>query len=473
MADIKYNTMRFLTDEFNPYVRQALLVSNEPINLTNFNQIDQITVLGNEPEGSKRRFMFKMDNKVYKFSGSNAVEYTGDVTLSNVLANGNTASELESVRGNRTLVGKNIYPIIALYTTTQDAPSAKLTFAASLVQEVLDKVVEHTATTFGGDATILGFTWDTTIVGNASVVFRLQLRQNGTWTDYMTITEARGQTADAMRVKFIYHVDAVDGNNAATSKKFNALISKDVNFLVYGDVAYIISNTKYCVRNLSGAVLVVRHEDLDGGSLDADVSYQVTRVRTTGVALGNATGAEQTFTLTEDIFPWSIALYVGGTKTTDFEFDTADRSIKLLANAANNGKAVTIDYMYNRTDEVWQPMTRDLVQPTGDGYYATRFALANPLFDSENLTTALIRIKLNRGKGTSTVKKTGNGSEQVATLSHVVDDVSCDAPDWYLDYEDDTAKVHFTAPSGQAVKINYSWHGKTPVVLGWDVVYSA
>ena len=31
MSDIKYNTMRFGTDEFNPFIRQALLVSKSPV----------------------------------------------------------------------------------------------------------------------------------------------------------------------------------------------------------------------------------------------------------------------------------------------------------------------------------------------------------------------------------------------------------------------------------------------------------
>ena len=291
----------------------------------------------------------------------------------------------------------------------------------------------------------------------------------------MTITEARGQTAQGFKTKWIYHVDAANGNNSVKVRRFKVHWSPDTNSKVYGDVAYIYSNTKYCIRNLSGAVLVVRHEDLDGGSLDADVSFQVTRTRTYGVALGNATGSEQTFTLDKDIFPWSITLYVGGTKTTNFEFDTADRSIKLLANSANAGKAVTIDYMYNRTDEVWQPMIRDSVQPTGNSLYATRFALPNPDFDSKNLTTALIRIKLNRGRDTSTVKKTGTGSEVQFTLPHLPDDIDCDCEDWGFDWDESSGKwyCHFNAPAGQQVTFTYSWHGKTPVVTGWSVVYSA
>ena len=138
MSDLKYNTMRFGTDEFNPYIKQALLVSNSPVNLSNFNRLDQITVQGNEPDGSKRRFMFKMDNKVYKFSGQNLVEYTGDVDSDNVLSSGNTTAQLEAVSNNSQLVGKNIYPIIALYAETENLPTAKISFKASLVQEVLD-----------------------------------------------------------------------------------------------------------------------------------------------------------------------------------------------------------------------------------------------------------------------------------------------------------------------------------------------
>lgn len=478
MSDIKYNTMRFLTDEFNPYIKQALLVSNEPIDLTNFNRLDQITILGNEPEGSKRRFLFKMDNKIYKFSGQNLVEYTGTVDIENVLANGNSAAQLEAVNNNSTLVGKNIFPIIALYSESENLPSAKIVATASLVQEVLDLEHERNPLYFhdeitrpdGGrvDGTILGFTWDIETNGNAQAGFKVQLLQNGEWTNYLTLTEAKGQTAQGVRSKWYYHVDAVDGINSVKIERFYAHWSPDTNFKVYGDTAYLTSVIKNFGLPLKSCVLVVRYEPLDGGSISADVAFLKNRKHVSAKVLGDINSAQKSFNLDENFIPSSLKLFINGVETTNFTFNTSDNSITLPADNDRAQATVSADFTYDDDNEIWLPMDADQPEPADNGLFTSRFFLNNPY--NYSTPRAAIRLTINRGRDTKSTTRVATGQQQSITFSKEPDDISCDANDW--DFDDDTNVLTFTSTEGQTVNVSYSWHGKTPVIRGWQAAFT-
>lgn len=478
MSDLKYNTMRFLTDEFNPFIRQALLVSNAPIDLTNFNRLDHFTVQGNEPTGSKRRFLFKMDNKVYKFSDQNLIEYTGTVDLDNVLANGNTAAQLEAVSNNRQLVGKNIFPIIALYTESQDAPSAKIIATASLVQEVLDFEKEHDVKSFYDETvdpegrrvlgTILGFGWDVETNGNASADFKVQLmNQDGEWSDYMELSAAKAQNAKAVRPKWFYHVDAVDGINSVKIKKFYIYWSPDTNFKVYGDSAHLTSVIKNFALPLKSCVLVVRHQPLDGGSLQAHVSFQKNRSYVTSEDLGyKSSGIYQT---AHPFIPASLKVYVNGNRAEQFTFqDDCQHFSVAESHWASAPYNVTCDYSYNSTDEVWLPMDADTPEPADNGLYTSRFFLKNPY--DYSTPSAAIRLTINRGRDVKSTTRVATGSAQSISFSKEPDDITCDADDWSFD--DETNVFTFTAPEGQTVNVSYTWHGKTPVLTGWQAAFA-
>ena len=466
----QYNTMRFLTDEFNPFDRAALIVSNIPVDLSAYNCLNSISVLGDEPTGTTRRFLFKMsDDVLLKFSGQNLVIADTTLTLDNVLANGNTPAQVQAVVNNHQLVGDLIYPIIAMKSTNETPPTCKLEFAASCDLDILDFENEATIRYFynnDGDrieAQFLGIEIDAEITGNASADAKISLLQNGTWTDFLAVKDARGQTATAFKIKRFYHVDACDGTNSVKIKHVRVYYSPDQDFKVYGDVAYIYSNLKYAYLNLAHCVFVVRHEDLDGGSIDADVSFQKTRYITKQHELGQVTSAEVTFNLPrKDIFPDTLAVYLDGVLTTDYDFDLNEGTITFAADPLRATQLCTVTYNYNCEEEVWLPMVKDAAQHTGNGLYTTRFALPNPDFDTKNLTISLVRLKISRGRETTTFSKTATGSTQ--TVKSIVYD------DDLLDY--DTFVLSFSAEAGTTVTGSYSWHGKTPVIRGWSVVWN-
>lgn len=483
---LKYNTMRFGTDEFNPYIKQALLVSSAPLDLSNYNRLDKITVLGNEPEGSKRRFMFKMDNKVYKFSGQNLVEYTGTVNIDNVLDNGNTAAQLAAVSNNSQLVGKNIFPIIALYTESANLPTAKIEVSASYTVEVLDFNNEENPMYFydeitdpsGGrvEGTILGFSWDIETNGDAEAGIKVKLLQNGEWSNYMTLTEAKGQNAKGVQPKYYYHVDAVNGTNSVKIKKFYVHWSPETNFRVYGDTAYLTSVVKNFGLDLKSCVLVVRRAKLDGGSISADVCFQKTRKSVSGLTLGVAGSNPGTSLNTaaweghcSNIIPNTIKLYANGNQIDKFTFDGATDTFLVDAKeAANlNYATITADFQYDADDETWLPMTADDPEPADNGVYTSRFFLENP---GKHKQLGAIRIAVTRGRDVKSTTRVATGEEQTIQFSREPDEIESDADFWVFD--DETNIFTFTSPAGQTVNVSYSWHGKTPVLYGWQAAFT-
>ena len=476
-----YNTMRFLTDEFNPSIRKALLVSNTPVNLTNFNRLVSITVQGNEPANTSRRFMFKMDNKTYKFSGQNLVEYTDTVSIDNVLSDGNSASQLQAVANNTQLVGKNIYPIIALYSDVDDVPTAKLTFNVATVQESLDYTKENNAKAFYSEdpsvinsitGTILGFDWDIDTNGNAQGGIKIKLLQNDTWSNYLTLTEALGQNATKYQTKYYYHVDAVDNNNSVKIKSFNVHWSPDTDFRVYGDTAYLTSIVKNFGIGLTGCVLVVRHESLEGGSLLAHCCFQKKRKSVSGEDLGYVSSG--TYTTAHKFLPSTLKVFVNGNVAEQFTIFPDNQHFHVAESQwASSPYNVTCSYMYDADAETWLPMTADTPQLTVDGnLYTSRFYLDNPN-DAKQL--GAIRLTITRGRNTQSTTRVATGVEQRVVFSHTPDEVFCDADDWYSDYDVTTAQssVYFTSTAGQTVNISYTWHGKTPVITGFTAGFTA
>ena len=104
---LQYNTMRFATDGFS-FNKQAWLVSKTPFDATEQTNIDGFAVDGLQPAGSMRKVMFLVDGQLTRFVDGVPTPAGGEVTLDNVLTNGNTAAELLSITDVPAFVGKKI-----------------------------------------------------------------------------------------------------------------------------------------------------------------------------------------------------------------------------------------------------------------------------------------------------------------------------------------------------------------------------
>lgn len=478
---LTYNTMRFLTDEFSLYSKSGLLISKDDyLDLTDINKIERFTISGAEPSGSSRRFMFKVDDKVYTFNDQNPVEYTGAITTDDVLTYGNTAAQVENVKNFTAWNGKKVYPIIALYTDVPDTPTAKISVTSTVGSETLDKeyfwIFDFNPENLGTEnLIILDFKTSPTVTGAASVTFLGKEGGQPRVADgYVPVENFIGKSvvAKGFNVKAVAHVDEVNGVNSAIVGRMSLLSTTDpFASTVYGEIAELYTIRKNYYLPLKTCAVVLKHASLNNGaSLNVYyfVSSNVKTVKLKSIAVG--TGTEQTVTLdTSKYFdPFSFQLYFDGVETTDFELATNSNIVKFTA---PNGAGVSASYNYNFGEEVWHKMTPDPTQyDISDGRFVTRYYAD---IDEKNATYGGFKIVFYRPEDGDpiTITRVATGAQEQVVLKYNPDHIECDADEWSINRT--TLILTYTAKAGETVTIIYGRQAPNPKVYsftaGWSV----
>lgn len=486
---LTYNTMRFGTDTFTastddggPVIgaRQALLVSNEALDATAATTVDNFVVNVSQPSGTQCAFMFKIDNKVYKFNGSNLSEYTGEITADNVLANGNSVAQISALSNITPLVGKLIYPIIALKSSGTTNPTAKIGLKVSTSTATKSKTVTTAQFALpsppGTVPLISDIAVDSDTTGNGSVKVTARIKDaSGTWSAYKALTYPANKTATDIQFKIVYSVE----NIGVDSAKVNSITVNYTanNGAVVGNDAEIFSVIPDFETNLRLCYLVIRHKKLVDSRINAFASFFPTPKHREFVSIGNGTGAQLSYTLGDSgvpdrqIDPHSLRVYIDGVLTSSYEFNTETSEITLTA---PSGSSILADYDYDCGLETWHPMTLEFFQqPYHDGTYMTRFSYALP--DDSDATLANIRIQLLRPTGTVTSQSLGKatGKAQKIVLPHVAKPgtISFNAASYSYDF--DTRVLTFTAAKNTNLKISYSYIGEQHKIFSWAAGWSA
>lgn len=156
------NTMRYATDEF-AFNKSSLLTSKVPFDTAGQTSIDGFTIKGTEPIGTSRRFMFKVDDKLWIFSEGEPTEHTGTGDFEDVIENGNTAADLETVTSVPDWVGKKIYPLIALSAPVDaNVPTVNLALNVTSDSEIYERIGDTAEIKFGKSSQIIYVNADTT-----------------------------------------------------------------------------------------------------------------------------------------------------------------------------------------------------------------------------------------------------------------------------------------------------------------------
>ena len=482
-----YNTMRFGTDVFTasdeetPVIgtRKALLISKEALDASNATSVTSFVFGGDAPSGTKRRIMFKIDNKFYRFVDGTLTEYTDEINVDNVLTNGNKPLTLQNISDLSALVGKSIYPIIALQSCNSDSPSVKIGLNTSNYTETKSKTVTSAQFTLpspvGVTPKIVAITPDLTCSGDASVTITVRLKQpNGSWSSYMQLADAENLDATAAQFKIVYKVVNVGSDSA----KVNSIA---VNYLanlenVTGDYSDLFSVIPNFETDLRLCYLVVRHKKLIDSTIEAFANFFVTPKRRERIFIGEGTGDIAQFILGVDgnrdsqIDHSSIRIFVDGVQTSNFDYNTEVSEITI--NAAS-GKSILASYDYDCGLEVWHPMDVEFFQqPYFDGSYMTRFSYILP--DDADTSIANIRIRFTRPFGSVNNQSLGSatGKTQQIALPHVAvpDSISLNAD---FSYNQDTRILTFVAAKNTDLKLSYDYFGEQHKIYSWAAGWSA
>ena len=271
------STMRYGSDNF-AFSKSAMLTAKQPLDASTQTAVEGFIISGTEPANTTRRFLFKIDDKLYYFVNNNltAYPYTGE--LEDILQYGNTAAQVTALTSIPALVGKKIYPIIALSAPDgiSTFPTAGISLKVRTSTEVYDKSVESAeydlASVGGATPRIAEIQANTACTGNASASVTCRLKVGEDWSDWMTLAAAKDQNANAVQFKLNYKVTSLDGTDSA---KISSILIKHTlgAALVSGDVAELYSIVQSYETDLKTCYLVVKHKRLIDSRLEAYVNF--------------------------------------------------------------------------------------------------------------------------------------------------------------------------------------------------------
>lgn len=493
------NTMRFGTDTFGSaltfvdeptgaddpstattsFLKKALLVSKQPLDCTNKSYVDQFVITGNEPQGSQRRLIFKIDNALYYFKNNALVSYPYAGAVDDVINYGNTVATLNNLSNITGFVGKKIYPIIALQAPTDadNFPTIKIGLATRTNDDQLNYTAESAIYDIADTPeTITDITAETNLVGNADVTITVRLRNQDTWTSYMTLAQAVDNQADAVQFKIKYSVSTANGSESAQVKSITVSHTSGQS-IVTDTQANLYSKVQSYGIDLQTAYVVVRHDPLVDSTVEAYVNFMPEPKHKELVPLGTATGTQQEKPLGEsNIVPTSIRLYQDGQPFYDFDFSTA---LGTVIYKAKTGSTVYASFDYDYGTEEWLKMTAEEPQPYNDddGTYSTRFT--DTTDNPTDMKIANVRIKITRNTGTVSSESLGKatGKTQLFVLKH---SARASTIKLYQDgqefdnfsYDEDSGILTVSASKGKALTANYSWKGKPVVIRSFAAGFS-
>lgn len=477
---LQSNTIRFGTDEFI-FAKQALLVSKIALDTSGQTSVEGFSIQGIQPSGTTRKILFLVDNKYWKFSGQNLVEYKGPVTLEGVLANGNTVDEVVTVSSIPDWVNKKIYPIIALEAPVDATvlPTIKVGLKVKSNTEIFERTIDTAIIEIGNEGAtpqLVELKAETTTTGNANVEVSVRIRNGDTWTAFMTLPNAEGKDAQAVQFRAQYRVGTTTGTDSARVDNIKFRYTTGVT-AVSGDIAELYSVVQDYGSDLSTAILSIRHKKLADSIINAYVSFLQPTKRRTLIPIGTASGSSEQFVLGVDgvrdvgIDQKTIQLYADGAPLMSFSYNTEVSEVTLTA---PTNSAITASYEYNHQREVWREMTKDIdQQPYDDGTVQTRFSYSLNDDEEKGLTVANVRMQLYRTSGSvdREVLGVGTGGVQMFVLRHAAKEetIECNA-DW--SYNADSQIITCVAPRGTEIVAKYDWLGEQHVLYSWTAGYT-
>lgn len=467
--------------------KYALLISRTPLDCTNKSAVTGLVFGGTAPAYTLRRLMWRIDNKNYTLNASgNLVEYTGEITAENVIADGTAPIDLAALTSIPGFVGKKVYPIIALRAANNAAqmPTIKFSLKAQTATNNLSYTTETPVFELTNDSSvprIVAITANTQLTGAGAVDVKVKIRnREEIWSDYMALAAAADLEAAAVQFRFAYSVSSPGGTDAAQVK--SVVVEHTLGkTIVSGDDAELYSNVVNYSVPLQMCIATVRHEPLQDSTIEAYVNYMRPPARRELIQIGTGNGSRQELVLGVNGVPdlnidvSSVLIYVDDQLISNFEANSAAGTVVL---SAASGKAIFASYDYNHDMEVWRKMSLVTTEPyTDDGEtFVSRFEYVLPDDDATNKTIANVKFVLKRNTGTVTNFNLGNatGKKQLLSLAHLpkMDSISFNNANVQWNYDENSNILSVVAPKNTALVISYNWIGAPINIRSWSAAFT-
>lgn len=470
----------FTPPEFAFEVKAGLCISKSPINLLDKTSITGITTEGIQPANTSRHVAFKVDDawKKLTIASGGAATLTNlatqNITAASLISEGNTAAELANVTSVPGFVGKLVYPAVALYAG--ESATVMPTFGMTIEGEINTTINTYTYTDYSqeyvlsaeADVPIVSCVADTTTTGNGSVSITARIKQNDTWSEYMSLEAVHMKEASAIQLKAVYNVQTTSGADSCTIDKVT-ITYNTAGAIVSDATTEIVTVTQEFTNDLTYVHAYAKHEALNDADIKAYCSLRKTPQKRTMYQIGNGTGSNKVYQLQDTgVNQDTLMIYVDGNIVQDFSYNTETSQVSLTA---PNGSVVSASYDYGWEASDWIEMTKGTTQVNDSGLYTTEYAYVIPTHE-QSLTVTAVKFALVRPEGTVTNETigVGTGKRQLFQLPHIAkkETMQCSGQ-WNFDQETNILTV--IAPEGSDIVVSYNWIAETPkiysIAAGW------
>lgn len=451
----------------------GLAVSKSALNFIQNNVISRINILGAEPEGTKRRFAFKISESYVKLNTSGNPEAlpTQAITADSLLAEGNTAAELDALTDVPGFVGKLVYPVVALYAPAEAAvmPSFGMTVNAGV------DTAQYTRTEYSQEyhlsdtpIFIVSAIADVESSGGARADITVRIKNGDEWSAYMPLNSASMQQATDMQIRAVYSVDNVGSSDSVKVNSVTVTYTSGTA-IANGVTTDIVTTTQHFTNDLNYVYALVKHKELMDAKIKAFVSLRDKPGYMNMKHVGYGTGDRETYQLAESgINQSTLVVYANGIPIENFSYNTEASQITL---ATEKDAVITASYEFGWSASEWIEMTYEESQVNDSGDYTSRYTYEIPGAEQEKTVTA-IKYQLLRPAGSVSdeVVGEGTGKRQIIQLPHYAkkETIKCTGA-WSYDY--DSRLLTVIADEGQQIVISYDYIAESPrvfsVMAGW------
>ena len=449
---------------------KSLLKSTQCWNATGDTTISGFTIEGAQPENSRRRFIFEVDNQLVKFDGNEVVNFNFPLNFQNVIQHGNTAEELAAVTSIPAWLGKKIFPIIAM-DCPEDAttkPTAKISLKVNSINDIYAKDFFSPILRFqltGIRAKIKSAEVNFTTTGAATCLCYVRIKNNDVWEDWTTIDAVKNKYGMAAQFKIRCIVSTFNGDDSVTIHGAKISYTTD-DAIISGDTTELYTIPEDANYNLSACRAVLRHDKLQDVNISAEAIYFSDVTTRENISIGTGNGVLQSLTLPDNfVLQDTLKIFAGGVEVEDFFYNTQTSEIQV--NAAV-GVAITATYDCGKNELFRKTLTLDNTYPDGENF-ATRFI--NDDATDKKIAAIVYKIEKLRGSAVENLG-TATGELQTFNLEHraLKESISCSGS-WIYDEDKQILKV--IQPEGENISVSYDFIGKSPVIFGYAAGWAA
>ena len=461
--------------------KQSLLITTTAnrADVSDFPTLTGFAVDETTPDGTSTRYLIKTndDSATWQKYDTSSKAWTDvatqELTPASVMTEGMSKTELEAVPPSAMtgFVGKQIDVAAAMQTTNDNTP----TITSVTVKGESGATVTQTATdlpmidTTGDDrkaTEILNIEVTKTESDGGTATVLASIRdESGSWSEYQeykTYLTSPATTATGIKFRVVQAVQTAGmGSSTVTSIAVKHRMDSVATFSEGTGVC--VTKTYNFVNNISRAHLMVKHPLVDDTEVTAQIALRQSPTTVTGEVLGTGNGSSQTVKLatTTGLASHNFVLYFDGVQqaASSYSFSPTDGQVTFTA---DDGVAVTADYVYGWSKETWVDFTHDTVYPDKDDN-----TLVDDQFDyvaGENdpqgsVGTVRVSLIQKTGKEKDVALGTGNGKAQSFKLAHHAKyetiDVKPASATWK--FKDNTDVLTVTAKEGEAISVSYNW----------------